>query len=88
MEGPEDYELDYPDGEEPVARADRTLDIAQLTPEQFDIFMAGYESGRAAGLDDGYAACEEAYAARHRFALRAMRRAGELGVPPDEIYGQ
>jgi hypothetical protein len=66
---------------EPVARVDRTLDIAQLTPEQFDIFMAGYESGRAAGLDDGYAA-------RHRFALRAMRRAGELGVPPDEIYGQ
>ncbi|WP_346008623.1 hypothetical protein [Janibacter terrae] len=86
MEPEDHFELDYPAGEEPVARANRALDVMSLTPEQFDLFMAGWESGRAAGLDDGYAACEEAYAARHRFALRVMRKSGRLGVPPDEMY--
>lgn len=86
MQPDNDFELDYPADEEPIERANRALDIATLTPEQFDIFMAGFESGRASGLDDGYAACEEAYAARHRIALRVMRKAGRLGVPPDEMY--
>lgn len=81
----EHFELDYPPDEEPIERANRTLDIATLTPEQFDIFMAGFHSGRASGLDDGYAACEEAYAARHRYALDVLRRAGRLDLSPGEI---
>lgn len=85
MEPEDDFELDYPADEEPVPRADRCLDIASLTPEQFDIFLAGYEAGRAAGLDDGYAACEEAYAARHRYALEVMRRSSRLDLSPDEV---
>lgn len=85
MEPEEDFELDYPVGEEPIERADRTLDPMTLSPREFDIFLAGYGSGRASGWDDGYAACEESYAARHRYALEVMRRAGRLGVSPEEI---
>lgn len=88
MDDDEHFELDYPPGEEPIERANRRLDIATLTPEQFDIFMAGFESGRSSGWDDGYAACEEAYASRHRYALTVMRRAGDLGIAPDEILGE
>lgn len=77
----------HPPGEEPVERASRTLDIAMLTPDQFDIFMAGYEAGRASGLDDGYAECEERQTARHRYALEVMRRSGRLDLSPDEILG-
>lgn len=83
----EHFEVDYPPGEEPIERAHRGLDIATLTPEQFDIFMAGFQSGRASGLDDGYAACEEAYASRHRYALDVIRRSGRLDLAPDEILG-
>lgn len=75
----------YLDDEQPVERADRALDIGALTPEQFDIFMAGYTAGRASGLDDGYQQCEEAYAERHRYALEVMRRSGRLDLSPDEI---
>lgn len=76
---------DYPPGEEPIERADRALDIMSLSPDQFDIFMAGYEAGRAGGLEDGYQQCEEAYASRHRYALQVMRRSGRLDLSPDEI---
>lgn len=85
MEPEDDFELDYPVGEEPVERADRTLDLMSLSPREFDIFLAGYGSGRASGFDDGYAACEESYAARHRYALEVMRRSGRLDVSPEEI---
>ena len=81
-----DFELSYPEGEEPVQRADRGLDIMSLTAAQWDLFMAGYEAGRASGFDSGYAACEEAYAERHRVALTVMRRAGRLDVPPGQMY--
>lgn len=87
MEPEDEFELDYPEGEEPVARANRALDLITLNPHEFDIFMAGFESGRASGLDDGYAACEEAYASRHRYALDVIRRSGRLDLAPDEILG-
>lgn len=73
----------HPEGEEPVERAPRTLDIAALTPEQFDLFMAGYEAGRASGLDDGYAACEERYAEVHRRAVEHMRSPRDFTAPDD-----
>lgn len=53
-------------------------------PEQFDVFMAGYEAGRASGLDDGYQACEDAYATRHRIAYEVMTRTHDF-IAPDEI---
>lgn len=74
----------HPEGEEPIERAPRTLDIATLTPEQFDVFMAGYEAGRASGLDDGYAACEERQAERHRLAVQHMRACHDF-TAPDEV---
>ena len=85
MESEDDFEVDWPVGEEPVERGDRTLDLMSLTAREFDIFMAGHASGRASGWDDGYAACEESYAARHRYALEVMRRSGRLDLSPDEI---
>lgn len=85
MEPDDDFELDYPVGEEPIERADRTLDPMTLSAREFDIFLAGYGSGRASGWEDGYAACEESYAARHRYALEVMRRSGRLDLSPDEI---
>lgn len=57
------------------------------TPEEFDIFMSGFQSGRASGWDDGYAACEERQASNHRYALEVMRRSGRLDLSPDEILG-
>lgn len=75
----------HPEGEEPVERAPRTLDIAQLSPEQFDLFMAGYVAGRASGLDDGYAACEERHATVHRLAVDAMRRSNDSTAPGDDV---
>lgn len=80
------YELFYPEGEEPIDRADRTLDIMSLTSAEYDIFLAGYSAGRASGIEEGYAACEEEFAERHRFALRVMRKTGRLGVSPDQMY--
>lgn len=71
----------HPEGEEPVERANRTLDIATLPPDQFDLFMAGYEAGRASGLDDGYAACEERYALVHRLSFEAMTRNRDFEHP-------
>lgn len=85
MDAEDDLGVDYPPGEQPAARGDRRLDVTGLPPEQLDIFMAGWESGRASGFDDGYQACEEAYAARHRYALEVMRRSGRLDLSPDEI---
>lgn len=75
----------HPEGEEPIERADRTLDIMSLSPEQFDLFMAGYEAGRASGLDDGYIACEERYATIHRHALQAMRDSRDFSIKPEDI---
>lgn len=73
----------HPEGEEPIERADRTLDIMSLSPEQFDLFMAGYEAGRATGFDDGYQACEERYAEVHRLAVEHMRRPHDFIKPED-----
>lgn len=72
-----------PNGEQPVERADRGIDIAALSWREFDIFMAGYESGRASGLDDGYAAAEERYAEVHRRAVEHMRANHDF-ISPDE----
>lgn len=49
--------------------------------------MSGFQSGRASGWDDGYAACEERQASNHRYALEVMRRSGRLDLSPDEILG-
>lgn len=76
----------HPEGEEPVERASRTLDLMNLSPEQFDLFMAGYEAGRASGLDDGYTACEERYASVHRHALEVMTGSHDF-IKPEEIGG-
>lgn len=72
---------DYPVGEEPISRADRQLDLMSLSPSEFDIFMAGYEAGRASGLDDGYADCEERYATVHRMAVEWMRSSHDFEPP-------
>lgn len=81
-----DDELDAPPGEKPVDRSYRTLDIMRLSQEHYEIFLAGYSAGRAAGIEEGYAICEEEYAERHRFALRVIRKSGRLGVSPDQMY--
>ena len=83
----EHFEVEYPPGEEPIERGNRGLDIATLTPAEFDIFMSGFQSGRASGWDDGYAACEEQQASHHRYALEVMRRSGRLDLSPEEILG-
>lgn len=73
----------HSESEEWIERADRTLDIMSLGPEQFDVFMAGYEAGRATGFDDGYQACEERYAEVHRLAVEHMRRPHDFIKPED-----
>lgn len=72
-----------PNGEDPTERADRAIDIATLTWEQFDLFMAGYEAGRATGFDDGYTAAEERHAEAHRRAVEHMRANHDF-ISPDE----
>lgn len=71
------------EGEEATERAPRTLDLMSLRPAEFDLFMAGYAAGRASGLDDGYAACEERYATSHRLAVEAMRASLDFTAPED-----
>ncbi|QGX08826.1 hypothetical protein EEW87_17630 (plasmid) [Janibacter melonis] len=61
-----------------VDHGPRANDPTSMTPEQLEIFMAGYEAGRATGFEDGYiegySACDREIARLQRAAVEATRR--------------
>jgi len=62
---------------------DMTLNLAELSPREREIFFTGYGWGHVAGIDRGRQLIEDEIAALQRAAYRKVRAASTL-LPWDE----